>query len=108
MKELHWLPIKCRINYKLLMLTFKCLHQLAPQYLADLVTIYEPGRSLRSSNTLSLTERKARTKTYGERTFSCMAPRLWNALSSSLRQCQSITNFKTKLKTHLFKNHYDS
>ena len=22
MKELHWLPIKCRINYKLLMLTF--------------------------------------------------------------------------------------
>ena len=108
MKELHWLPIKCRINYKLLMLTFKCLHQLAPQYLADLVTIYEPGRYLRSSNTLSLTERKARTKTYGERTFSYMAPRLWNALPSSLRQCQSITNFKTKLKTHLFKNHYDS
>ena len=108
MKELHWLPIKCRINYKLLLLTFKCLHQLAPQYLADLLTIYEPGRSLRSSNTLSLTERKARTKTYGERTFSYMAPRLWNALPSSLRQCQSITNFKTKLKTYLFKNHYDS
>ena len=108
MKELHWLPIKCRMNYKLLMLTFKCLHQLAPQYLADLVTIYEPGRSLRSSNTLSLTERKARPKTYGERTCSYMAPRLWNALQSSLRQCQSITNFKTKLETHLFKNHYDS
>ena len=69
MKELHWLPIKCRINYKLLMLTFKCLHQLAPQYLADLVTIYEPGRSLRSSNTLSLTERKARTNTYGKELF---------------------------------------
>ena len=107
-KELHWLPIKCRINYKLFMLTFKCLQQFAPEYLADLVTIYEPARSLRSSNALSLTERKARTKTYGERTFSYMAPRLWNALPSSLRQCQSITNFKTKLKPHLFKNHYDS
>ena len=106
LKELHWLPVKSRINYKLIMLTFKCIHHLVPQYLADLVTKYQPGRSLRSANAMLLVEPKARTKTYGERAFSYTAPRLWNELPPTLRQCEQITQFKNNLKTYLFKKHF--
>ncbi|XP_068716843.1 uncharacterized protein [Montipora capricornis] len=37
MKDLHWLPIKKRIEYKILVLTFKCVHNLAPAYLTELL-----------------------------------------------------------------------
>ena len=38
LKKLHFLPIKYRINFKIAMLTFKCLHGSSPQYLRDLVS----------------------------------------------------------------------
>ena len=36
-KQLHWLPIKQCINYKVLTLVHKCQHQKAPKYLQDLL-----------------------------------------------------------------------
>ena len=38
--ELHWLPIKAIIEYKILLLVFKCLHNVAPKYLENLLIIY--------------------------------------------------------------------
>ena len=35
--ELHWLPVKERIVYKICLFVFKCLNHSAPQYLQDLV-----------------------------------------------------------------------
>ncbi len=37
MKKLHWLPIRQRIEYKVLLLTHKDLNNLAPVYLSDLL-----------------------------------------------------------------------
>ena len=37
MKDLHWLPINKRIEYKILVLTFKSVHNLAPAYLTELL-----------------------------------------------------------------------
>ena len=37
--ELHWLPVSLRIDYKILLLTFKCIYGLAPTYLSDLISI---------------------------------------------------------------------
>ena len=39
--ELHWLPVSLRIDYKILLLTFKCIYGLAPTYLSDLISIYK-------------------------------------------------------------------
>ena len=50
----HWLPVSKRIKFKILLLTFKALHQQSPTYIQDLMTRYLPSRSLRSSSTLSL------------------------------------------------------
>ena len=107
LKELHWLPVKSRINYKLIMIVFKCLHGIAPQYLSDLLTKYEPGRSLRSENKILLVEPPSRTKIYGNRTLSYAAPRLWNQLPLSLRQCEKLEHFKSSSKTHLFRQEYE-
>ena len=64
--ELHWLPVKCRITFKTLLLTFKCLHGLAPTYLSALLSPYCPTRSLRSSDQLLLNQPTSRTR-LGER-----------------------------------------
>ena len=45
----HRLPIRQRIQFKLLLLVYRCTHQLAPAYLTDLVLPYVPARSLRSA-----------------------------------------------------------
>ena len=52
--SLHWLPIRCRIEYKVLLYVYKIVYGLAPSYLSDLLDIYTPGRSLRSQNSVCL------------------------------------------------------
>ena len=51
---LHWLPVKQRIVYKLMVLTYRCLHGLAPIYLSDLISAYQPSRLLRSCDSFLL------------------------------------------------------
>ena len=75
---LHWLPIKQRVIYKMLLLTFKALHGLAPAYISELLSSYNPCRALRSGSQNLLNEPKYRLKTYGARSYQCAAPRLWN------------------------------
>ncbi len=48
--SLHWLPVKQRIEFKILVFVFKALHGLAPAYLSDLVRCHNPFRALRSGN----------------------------------------------------------
>ena len=66
LQELHWLPIESRLKYKVLLMAHRALHGSAPQYLADMLTIYQPGRSLRSQSTTRLVVPKGRTVTYGD------------------------------------------
>ncbi|TWW67895.1 hypothetical protein D4764_02G0009360 [Takifugu flavidus] len=47
---LHWLPVKFRIIFKTLLLTYKVLRGLAPSYLEELVIPYQPNRPLSSQN----------------------------------------------------------
>ena len=54
LRQLHWLPIKFRIDFKLLVLTFKCIHNVAPSYLSQMLHIQEGVRTTRSSETLRL------------------------------------------------------
>lgn len=49
LEKLHWLPVSFRIDFKILLLTYKALNNLAPQYLCELLTPYTPTHALRSS-----------------------------------------------------------
>jgi len=106
--QLHWLPVHYRIQFKVLLLTYKSLHSLAPVYLKDLLITYKPSYSLRSVNSdnLLLEEPRSRTVNYGDRAFSISAPRLWNKLPRDIRHSPSVTTFKPRLKAHLFKEAY--
>ena len=101
--NLHWLPIEHRVIFKLLLCTYKALHGLAPDYLANLLTFYKPVRTLRSSRSNNLSVPRSRTSTYGDRTFACVSPRLWNQLPDFIRYSETLDSFKARLKTHLFK-----
>ena len=107
LKNLHWLPIEQRIHYKILLLTFKALNGLAPQYLSSLLQPYSvEAYALRSNDNNKLVQPKARTKTYGERAFAYAAPTLWNRLPVEIRSITSVNCFKTSIKTLLFKSVY--
>ena len=103
---LHWLPINQRIEFKIMTLTFKSLHDLAPQYLTELVTPYRPKRSLRSAKKDLLNLPKMSLKRYGYRSFQYAAPALWNNLPESIKSSKELSSFKSSLKTYLFKNYF--
>ena len=103
LRSLHWLPVQYRLDFKILLITFKCLNGHAPEYLCKLLHSYVPSRSLRSSSKDLLKEPSYRTNSYGKRAFSVIAPRLWNSLPMEIKSSPSVASFKRSLKTHLFK-----
>ena len=100
LKQLHWLPIRQRIQYKLLLLCFKAQHGLAPSYFQDCIIPYSPCRPLRTKHLLVVPPTKL--KTYGDRSFNKAAPFLWNKLPYHLQSCNKLDQFKRHLKSHLF------
>ena len=107
LKDLHWLPVKQRIKFKLLLTVFKCLQGSAPLYLQKKLNL-SCNPKLRSSSKKLLIVPKSRTKIYGDRRFSTAAPRQWNSLPKEVCFCSSIELFKIKLKTLLFTEAYGS
>ena len=82
--ELHWLPVEQRLQFKILLYTYKVVNGIAPVYLQELLDLYRPGRSLRSGNMQLLKTQSFNLKSYGLRAFSICAPRLWNAIPLEL------------------------
>ena len=76
LKELHWLPVRKRIEFKILLLAYMCLHGTAPSYLREMLKEYVPPRKLRSTSKNLLCEPRTNMKTYGDRSFSACAPKL--------------------------------
>ncbi len=77
LQSLHRLPIEFRISYKILLLAYNALNDLAPAYLTNLLSRYNPTRSLRSQNSGLLVVPRIAKSTKGGRTFSYLAPKLW-------------------------------
>ena len=104
LRELHWLPVRLRVDFKTLLITFKILHGVAPSYLKDLVSVlpdshYQLGRN---NNGILLERPRLRTKkTMGDRAFSIAAPFLWNSLPLPIRQETSIDSSKRSVKTFI-------
>ncbi len=97
-----WLPTKHRIDFKILLITYKALNGLAPQYLSELLSHYSPSRPLRSQNSGHLIIPRISKSTAGGRSFSYLAPKLWNNLPNTVREADTLCQFKSRLKTHLF------
>ena len=105
--KLHWLPISERINYKVACVCFNAMHGSGPAYLSELLHVYTPSRTLRSSSdTRMLRIQQCRRKSRGFRAFSYFGPHIWDSLPQDLRHCSTLSSFKAKLKTFLFSQYF--
>lgn len=93
--QLHWLKVRERVVYKVLVIVHKCVYGNAPQNLRKLVRFSQSRRMM-------LLEVKEHLTSFGERAFSVCGPRLWNALPTKLRLEVDVDAFKSDLKTYLF------
>ena len=103
LRSLHWLPIHRRIESKIFLLVYLCLNDVAPQYLAEMLTTHAATRSLRSRDKQLLVVPRSKLKRHGDRSFKLVAPVLWNSLPESMNSSSSVASFKRTLKTFLFR-----
>ena len=93
-RKLHWLTVKQRCVYKILLTVFKRLNCTCPGFLSSLLVISDP-----ETNSLEYTYYDSKQ---ARRAFRYTAPRLWNELPLIMRKEESINIFKRNLKTYLF------
>ena len=108
LRQLHWLPVRQRVVFKIAGLVHQSLVGLAPAYLADDCRLLSDvgRRPLRSNSNGMRKLLVPRTHNkLGDRSFSAAGPRLWNDLPPGLRRpgltC-TFDSFRQSLKTHLF------
>ena len=107
LRQLHWLPVQARIEYKIAVLCHNFFSDSSPHYLSSCLSVYVPRRSLRSSDDSRILQTSRFRTKLGNRSFSCSAPQVWNALPFSIRHITSSNSFKTALKTHLFRKYLE-
>ena len=106
---LHWLPIKCRVEFKIALLVYKALNSMVPIHVSELL-MPKPTCNcwrLRSDDQGLLRISKTNCKTLSDRSFAHAAPQLWNSLPLNVRNCDSISVFKKHLKTFLFRKAFN-
>jgi len=100
-RQLHWLPVRYRIDYKLAVMTYKVRTTATPMYLSRHLTLRQPAQTLRSSDVPLLIKPFTRTE-FAKRAFRHSAPTVWNSLPKSITNCDSLPVFKCRLKTYFF------
>ena len=77
--------------------TYKCINNMSPEYLRDLVELKQTKYSFRYENTVKIPT--VRTVTYGQRSFRFESARVWNSLPNELRTATSFREFKGLIRT---------
>src|SRR5271156_3642512 len=91
LKSLHWLPVQQHCAFKIVLLTFKAIHDLAPSYLSELINYHFPSHDFRSVNDVPRS-----SSAVGSRAFVVSAPSFWNNLSCDIRSSTFLSSFKSK------------
>ena len=109
LRDLHWLRVPERIQFRLAIQVYRCRHNLASLYLAnDLhwTDESEAVQRLRSGTRQRLIVPRTRQRTIGDRAFGIADWHVWNSLPPVVTSASSLPSFKRQLKTFLFKNSF--
>ena len=109
LKSLHWLPVKVRSTYKIACLCYHCHSSAAPSYVTDMLhkKPFHTHNTRSSSYTVPLLNRPAHSKaTLGDRSFSFASSSVWNFIPNDVWCAPSLSSFKSRLKTYLFRSVY--
>jgi len=101
LSQLHWLPVRQRIQYKVTVLTHKVRMTGAPSYLSQHLAQHVATRQTRSTALPLLTIPRIKTE-FARCSYSYSASFIWNSLPSDVLYCNSEPTFKKHLKTCLF------
>ena len=106
--ELHWLRVPERVDIKLAVMTYRSLHGSSPPYLNVLERVADIAarRRLRSSATGSVVVPAYRLATITRRSFPVAGALLWNSLQVDIKSSPSLTVFRSRLKTYLFRKSF--
>jgi Reverse transcriptase (RNA-dependent DNA polymerase)/Endonuclease-reverse transcriptase len=104
LRQLHWLPVRWRVQHKLCTIMQSIHTGRCPVYMTKCVQS-EANKTtrtgLRSSNSSLYVTPRLRTR-FGERAFSFAGPAAWNSLPAELRDSNNVLTFRSHLKTHFF------
>ena len=109
LKLFHWLPVKVRSTYKIACLCYHCHSSTAPSYVTDMQhrKPLHTRNSRSSSYTMPLLNRPAHSKaTLGDRSFSFASSSVRNSIPNDVWCAPSLSSFKSRLKTYLFRSVY--
>jgi hypothetical protein len=93
--DFHWLPVRARVEFKVLTTVYKCIHGQAPLYLTDLLIPYKSPRVLRSCT------RRHNVTNFRGGAFQTLVPTIWNSLDFDFRKTDSLDKFRKGL-WHIF------
>ena len=125
--DLHWLPVEYHIKYKLLLFTYKGIHQMAPQYINEMFirksTWYRSrlssvargivfvnghvSRDIVFDDIIYLLVPRTKSVTFEQRSLAVAGPQLWNSLLIDIKMENTLDGFKGKIKTYLFKQAFN-
>jgi len=94
--ELHWLPIRQRIHYKIATITYRALQLQQPANISSLLINYIPPLTLRSASQGLLDTPGSRT-VIGARCFSCAAPLILNNLPHNVQSAGAFDLFDRQI-----------
>ena len=109
-EQLHWLPVKAQLSFKLASLVYNICQSNTPKYLASCLVGYQAARGLRhcavgATGLLTITTTKLQTSS---RAFSHAAPKPWNSLPVSVRDCVTVGSFRKNLRKYLYNTAYST
>ena len=96
----YWLPVQQRIDYKVALLTLKVRSTSTPSYLRRLIQDRQHSHKVRSTTTTLC--QASTTTTFVKRVYQCSSPAVRNSLPKNVVNSDSVTVFKSRLKTFLF------
>ena len=109
LKSLNWYPVKVRSTYKIACLCYHFHSSTAPSYVIDMLH-RKPlhTRNTRSSSyTMPLLNRPAHSKAIlDDRSFHFASSSVWNSIPNDVRCAPSLSSYKSRLKTYLFRSAY--
>ena len=106
LKALHWLPIRARIMFKILVLVFRVHQGYAPLYIQSLFKRNTKCYRLRSTSDIQFEIPKTRIK-IADRSIAIVGPKWWNGLPLNLKTAKNENVFRKNLKTYLFQRFFE-
>ena len=104
LKDLRWLLVHGRVDYKIAVLCYKAVKLQQHSYITGLLSPYRQSRVLRTSTSDLLSTQSSSTNMAARR-FSRCASTVWNSLPLFVRTADSFTSLRSQLKTYMFTRH---